>query len=162
MSGNYRKRAGRRYIESHNTIRKSYNGNITYNGGAVVKRENKDLPTSLGANGVAIFYGKQMTRDGTITSLYHTRHHSLKRNVNNRHIIRTSEIVTNRITTVRAYNGAERHHHEALKKRRGKPSKIGNDGRYFIPKIVIMPDGISRPAKSNTERTDREWLQTRW
>ncbi len=162
MSGNYRKRAGRWYIESHNTIRKSYNGNITYVGGAKVKRQNKDLPTLLGINGITIFYGKQMTRDGTVTSLYHTRHHSLKRSVNSRHILRTSEIVTNRITTVRAYNGTERHHHEALKKRRGKPSKISSDGAYFIPKIVIMPDGISRPVRSNIERTDRIWLQTRW
>jgi hypothetical protein len=103
-----------------------------------------------------------MHRDGAITSLYHARRHGLKRNVNTRHILRTSEIVTNRITTVRAYNGTERHHYEALKKRRGKPSKIGNDGRYFIPKIVIMPDGISRPVRSNTERTDRTWLQTHW
>lgn len=157
-----RLRIGKRYIERYNTIRTFYNGGIIYDSGVLRKRQNKDLPTSFGANGLTFFYGIIMSRDGTITSLYHTRHHSLKRNVNNHHILRTSEIVSNRITTVRAYNGTERHHHEALKKRKGKPSKIGNDGRYFIPKIVIMPDGISRPVRSNTERTDRTWLQTRW
>jgi hypothetical protein len=51
MSDNYR-RAGRCYIERYNTIRKSYQGIITYVGGAKVKRQNKDLPTSLGINGV--------------------------------------------------------------------------------------------------------------
>jgi len=155
-------RLRKRYIERHNTINKWYNGGIVYKDGIARKRQNKDLPTSLGSNGLTFFYGKRMDRDGMIDSLYHTRHHSQKRNVNSRHVLRTSEIVTNRIATVRAYNGTERHHHEALKKRSGKPSKIRSDGAYFIPKIVIMPDGISRPVRSNVERTDRTWLQTRW
>lgn len=152
----------KRYIEHHDSVTKFYNGRIAYEDGTARKRQNKDLPTTLAVNGLTIFYGKQMSNDGILTSLYFSRNPTLKRNVNTRHILRTSELVSNRITTARAYNGTERHHHEALKKRRGKPSKIRSDGAYFIPKIVIMPDGISRPVRSNIERTDKIWLQTRW
>jgi len=156
-------RVSRRYIEL-NGADVYYNGGIYYDKALLRKRRNKDLPESLGSSGYTVFYGKVMSQDGLIDSRYifSEMDHTKNRNVLGRHINRTSNTVSNRVIGVIAYNGSERHHHETLKSRKSKPSKIGNDGRYFIPKTVIMPDGITRPVRSNAERTDREWLQTRW
>lgn len=150
-----------RYIDLDD-IRKYYTGGIVYTGGMLKKRHNKDLSTELHGDGYTLFYGKKMYRDGRVESTYYYRSkdYTQNRHILSRAILKTSKIVTNRPTSVITYNGTQRHHYEALKK--GKPSKIGNDGRYFIPKTLITPDGITRPVRSNVERTDRVWLETRW